>query len=225
MKTELTIGEALATYGTELHGFDICAILVELIPMKESVLIALKDNFGKELKALQYTSILQLMKLGCTKSQSNKIMALAAIAKRWNNIGLEKSQSVSSAADVLAIFQQYYKGKEQEEFWVIHLNTKNHMISKHLVTKGLVDRSLVHPREVFRTAIKEGCNRIILVHNHPSGDPTPSEHDIQSTRMLLEASRIVGIEIIDHIVVGFQRADSLREYVSFRELGLMKMDL
>lgn len=221
MKTNLTVGEALATYGTELKGFAIDAIFSELIPLKENVLKSLKDNFGTELKGIQYTSILELMKLGCTKSQSTKIMSLVAIAKKWNNLELQKNQTVSSPEDVMGVMKDYYKGKEQEEFWVIHLNTKNHMIDKKLVTKGLVDRSLVHPREVFRTAIKEGCNRIILVHNHPSGDPTPSEHDLISTRMLVEASRVIGIEILDHIVVGFQTVNSMREYVSFRELGLM----
>lgn len=224
MKTDLTLGEALATYGTELHGFNISSILTELIPMKQNIIDSLKANFGEELKALQYTSILELMKLGCTKSQSNKIMALVAIAKKWNNAGLGKNQIVASPADVIGLMGDYFKGKEKEEFWVIMLNTKNHMINKKMVTMGLVDRSLVHPREVFRTAIKEGCNRIILTHNHPSGDPTPSENDMNSTRLLIEASRIVGIEILDHIVVGFPTVGSLREYVSFRELGLMKSE-
>ena len=135
-----------------------------------------------------------------------------------------QSPCVSGPEDVMGLFRDRVRLMSQEEFRVLLLDTKNHLIAEHLVTKGLVDRSLVHPREVFRRAIRESCNRLILVHNHPSGDPTPSEHDIQSTRMLLEASRVVGIEILDHIVVGFPAPGRLREYVSFRELGLMKSE-
>ena len=89
----------------------------------------------------------------------------------------------------------------QEAFNVILLNTKNQMINRVLVTLGLVDASLVHPREVFRAAIQSGASAIVLVHNHPTGDPTPSAEDIRITHQLIEAGRIIDIKVLDHIVI------------------------
>jgi DNA repair protein RadC len=221
MKMDLSVGEAIAVYGTDLKGISVESILKELVSLKETTIQNLKDSFGNELQLLQNATTLELMKLGCTKSQSNKLLAIVAMAKKWNSMDWNKKNFLCGPEDIVAYMKPVLQDKEQEEFWVILMNTKNAVIGKKMITKGLIDRSLVHPREVFRTAIKEGCNRIILTHNHPSGDPTPSEHDIQSTRMLIGASRIIGIEILDHVVIGKVSGGQLREYVSFRELGLL----
>jgi DNA repair protein RadC len=103
----------------------------------------------------------------------------------------------------------------QETFHTILLNTKNLMINRVLVTLGLVDASLVHPREVFRAAIQNGASAMVLVHNHPTGDPTPSAEDIRITRQLIEVGRIVDIKVIDHVIVGREPA-----FLSMRESGL-----
>jgi len=89
------------------------------------------------------------------------------------------------------------------------------------VTTGLVDRTQIHPREVFRDAIRENCTRLLLIHNHPSGDPTPSVQDIAATRQLVEAGKIVGIEVLDHIVLGRRTPNRTKDWVSFREENLM----
>jgi len=89
----------------------------------------------------------------------------------------------------------------QESFHVLLLGSKNRLISRVLVTLGLVDASLVHPREVFRAAIESNSSAVVLVHNHPSGDPTPSSEDIRITRQLIEAGRIIDIKVLDHIVI------------------------
>ena len=90
----------------------------------------------------------------------------------------------------------------QECFQIISLNTRNALINRHMVTLGLVDASLVHPREVFRAAIGDGAAAIVLVHNHPSSDPTPSAEDLRITRQLVEAGKIVDIKVLDHVVIG-----------------------
>lgn len=221
MKMNLSVGEAIAVYGTDLKGISVESILKELVSLKEETIQNLKESFGDDLQLLQNATTLELMKLGCTKSQTNKLLAIVAMSKKWNSFDWNKKNILCGPEDIVAYMKPTLQGKEQEEFWVIMLNTKNAVIGKKMITKGLVDRAMIHPREVFRTAIKEGCNRIILTHNHPSGDPTPSEHDIQSTRMLVSASRVIGIEILDHVVLGKPSANQLREYVSFRELGLM----
>ena len=90
----------------------------------------------------------------------------------------------------------------QECFQVITCNSKNMVINRHLISLGLLDASLVHPREVFRAAILDSAAFIVLVHNHPSGDPTPSAEDIRITRQLIQASKIIDIKLMDHIIIG-----------------------
>ena len=105
----------------------------------------------------------------------------------------------------------------QEAFTVLTLNTKYHVLDRHLVTLGIVDASLVHPREVFRPALLDGATAIVLSHNHPSGDPTPSAEDVRITRQMVEAGRVLGIEVLDHVVLG--RGE--RPFCSLREAGLV----
>jgi DNA repair protein RadC len=102
------------------------------------------------------------------------------------------------------------KAAQQECFIVIALNAKNRVIEKHLVSIGTVSSALVHPRECFRPLIESSASACILVHNHPSGDPTPSSEDIKITRQLISAGDIIGIKVLDHIVIG-DSALSLRE--------------
>jgi DNA repair protein RadC len=102
----------------------------------------------------------------------------------------------------------------QEEFWMVSLDTKNQPINKHQVTVGTLRNSLVHPREVFRPAISDAANCILVVHNHPSGDPTPSDQDLSITERLESASEIIGIPVIDHIVVAGEKAISIQEWRS-----------
>ena len=106
----------------------------------------------------------------------------------------------------------------QEAFSILTLNVKYHVLDRHLITLGIVDASLVHPREVFRPAIADGAAAIILSHNHPSGDPTPSAEDIRITRQLVEAGRILEIEVLDHLVIGRDPTP----YVSLRDTGLVR---
>ena len=87
------------------------------------------------------------------------------------------------------------------------------MVDTHQITVGTLDASLVHPREVFRAAIRDAASSVLLVHNHPSGDPTPSREDIQVTDRLTEVGKLVGIDVLDHIVLGRGRAVSIREHV------------
>ena len=89
----------------------------------------------------------------------------------------------------------------QECFCVLTLNTKNHLIDRHLITLGIVDASLVHPREVFRAAISDGASAVVLAHNHPSGNPEPSREDVAVTRQLVEAGKVMGIPVHDHLIL------------------------
>ncbi len=105
--------------------------------------------------------------------------------------------------------------KDKEHFWAIGLDTRNKVRYIELVSLGTLNASLVHPREVFRTAVMKAAASIIVGHNHPSGDPQPSEEDLKITRRLSEAAKIMGIELLDHVVIG------RNEHVSFKEKGLI----
>ncbi|OVE76756.1 hypothetical protein BVX97_00465 [bacterium E08(2017)] len=98
----------------------------------------------------------------------------------------------------------------QESFQVLCLNAKSRLICREMITLGILDASLVHPREVFRGAILNGASAVVLVHNHPSGDPSPSTDDIRITKQLIEAGRIIDIKVLDHVIVG-DRFVSMRE--------------
>jgi DNA repair protein RadC len=108
----------------------------------------------------------------------------------------------------------------QEAFAVLTLNTKNKLIARHLVSLGLVNSAPVHPREIFRHAISDGAEAVILAHNHPSGDPTPSAEDLRVTRQLIEAGKVIGIRVLDHVIIG--RGDM--SHLSLREKGLVTFD-
>ena len=111
--------------------------------------------------------------------------------------------------------------QEQEHFLTIILDVKRQIKGFFTVTVGLIDRTQVHSREVFRSAIIQGASRVILAHNHPSGDPTPSAQDIACTRDLIAAGKIVGIEVMDHVIIGHPSPSRPRDYLSFREENLM----
>jgi DNA repair protein RadC len=111
-------------------------------------------------------------------------------------------------------FGRLAREARQEEFHMVTLDTKNQPIASHQITVGTLRNSLVHPREVFRPAIRDAANCIIVVHNHPSGDPTPSDQDISVTERLESAAEIIGIPLIDHIVVAGEKAISIQEWRS-----------
>lgn len=133
----------------------------------------------------------------------------------------ERQPAATNPEDVAAILRPLAREAEQENFWVLLLNARNRVLRIHLVTVGLTDRTQVHAREIFREAIRDNAVRLILAHNHPGGDPTPSPQDIDCTRSLVAAGQIVGIEVLDHVVLGTVTPERPRDWVSFREAGLL----
>mgnify|MGYP001583734102 CR=1 FL=1 len=107
----------------------------------------------------------------------------------------------------------------QETFHVLMLNAKNNLLNRVMATFGILDASLVHPREVFRQAVAENAAAVVLVHNHPSGDPSPSAEDVRITKQVVEAGRILGILVTDHVIIG-RETDGSRGFLSMREQGL-----
>lgn len=132
--------------------------------------------------------------------------------------GSQKSDTryTHTPEEVYAIAQEYFEGADREHFVVLLLNTKNKVLGINTVSIGTLNASLVHPREIFKPAILINAAAIILVHNHPSGDPTPSSEDMEITQRLCKAGEILGIEVLDHLIIS---DDGM--FTSFRERGLV----
>ena len=113
----------------------------------------------------------------------------------------DKNEKIITPQHVYEVFKES-ANLAQEIFSILTLNTKHQIIHERLICIGIVNECLVHPREVFRAAIMDGATSIILSHNHPSGDPTPSVADIKITKQLIESGKIIGIEVIDHVIIG-----------------------
>jgi DNA repair protein RadC len=106
-----------------------------------------------------------------------------------------------------------------ESFQIVLLNTRRRLIGIERISQGTLDTILVHPREVFKPAIAANASALVLVHNHPSGDPTPSEADIKVTRDLIRAGQLLKIDVVDHVILGHKTREDGRDYASLRELG------
>lgn len=159
---------------------------------------------------------------GIGRVKSAQLITVLEVAKRVRNGSAAPAPVFKTAQDVFEHFALITAGLSVEKFWVLCLNRKNRLLRQHEATSGTASSSLVHPREVFREAIRFGACAVICLHNHPSGDPAPSAADIQVTRQLREAARAVDIDLLDHVIVGRKATDPAGlGYYSFRDAGLL----
>lgn len=149
---------------------------------------------------------------GVKNIKASQILALGELVKRINKLSLTKnSRNISSPKDVAECIMKEMMFLKQEILKVIMLDTKNNIIGIRDVFKGSLNTSIVHPREIFKEAIKKSSSSIIICHNHPSGDPTPSKEDINITIRIKECGKIMGIDLLDHLIVGKDKFVSLKE--------------
>ncbi len=152
---------------------------------------------------------------GIGPAKAVQLKAAIELGKRAVTLEPTDLVQVSGPGDVAGLLMGEMRYLDKEHFKVVLLNSKHRVIDIVTVSVGCLDSSLVHPREVFRECLRRNSARVIMVHNHPSGDPTPSQDDIAITRRLSSSGLILGIEVLDHVIVGDNR------YSSLRELGLM----
>jgi DNA repair protein RadC len=198
--------ERLSKLGSEaLSSQEILALILGRGIKGESVIVTAQKlliRFGN-LKNLASASIEELTQIkGIGPAKAAQIKATFELSKRLENSSSETTKiTVKSPEDVVKTARNLLKGKKKEHFLVICLDTRNHLIKTSTVSIGSLDCSIVHPREVFKDAISSSAASVIFIHNHPSGDPTPSEDDIKMTKRLIEAGEIIGIEVLDHIII------------------------
>lgn len=158
---------------------------------------------------------------GVGETKAIQLKAAFELARRLSDSARGKQPIISSPADAAAVMRERMRTLDREEFHVLLLNTKNGLIRPAPVSRGSLNASIVEPREVFKDAIAASAASMILVHNHPSGDPTPSAEDISITKRLVKAGELLNISVLDHIILG-QRADGRdQDFASLKELGLM----
>ncbi|HLR03761.1 MAG TPA: DNA repair protein RadC [Virgibacillus sp.] len=207
--------ERLLKYGSHyLSNQELMAILLGNGTRNESVMVLanrliihfeglnlLKDATIEELTAIK----------GIGEAKGVLVLAAIELSKRMNKHRHEERYIIRSPEDGADYVMEEMCGLNQEHFVVLFLNTKNQIIHRQTIFIGSLNASIVHPREIFREAVKRSCASIICAHNHPSGDPTPSQEDINVTRRLVESGKMIGIEVLDHLVIGDRKFVSLKE--------------
>lgn len=195
--------ERFLKYGPEaLSDAELFAIILRTGTVNENV-VDVSNRLIKEygLDKLFECSLKELEKIkGIGPSKAMQILAMAELGKRHTSskIPLKK---ITCAKDVFDYFHERLKDKKEEHFYVLMLNTQNYLIGEQLISKGILDSSIVHPREVFKPAIRNSASKIILVHNHPSGDPTPSQEDLEIIKKLITSGEELGIKVVDSIII------------------------
>lgn len=207
--------ERLLTEGAEfLSNAELLAILLRTGTKNQSALqmahYILQETEG--LKFLNEMTIEELMTIkGIGRNKAIQLLASMELGKRMGRKPLTKISPIYSPEDCVAFLSAEMKHLTQEHFVVIFLDTKNYVIGKKTIFIGSLNKAIVHPREVFKEAIKRSSASIICAHNHPSGDPTPSEQDIGLTHRLYEAGELIGIKVLDHLIIGDEQFVSLKE--------------
>jgi DNA repair protein RadC len=170
------------------------------------------------LRALDAASIAELCQIrGIGPAKATSIKAALELGKRLAGQPVQRYLKVTSPRDLVNFFQPRLQYLRKEVFKAVLLDTKHQMLKDVTVSEGSLSASLVHPREAFLPAIKESAAAVIFLHNHPSGDPTPSTEDKELTLRLAEVGQLVGISVLDHIIIGAGSPG----YISFRDAGLL----
>jgi len=205
--------ERIYNYGTEAAGTKELLWCV-LYPIPQEKLETLFANFN--IKQISLMSIPKLMKIGFSKTQATKIQSVFELARRLETFVDEPKRKICSPKDVYACMFPKYREQKKEKFIALYLDTKNQVLKEETVSLGSLNASIVHPREVFKSALELSSASLIVRHNHPSGDPSPSREDIAVTEKLVDGGKLLGIDVLDHIIIGDGR------YVSLKDEGFIR---
>jgi DNA repair protein RadC len=208
----------LASGADALSNSELLAILLRTGTYQESA-VHLAQRVLREAGSLRQLADMSTQQLTAIKgigaAKALQLQAGIELGRRLAKSTFEERVVIRSPQDVAHLLMEDMRYLQKEHFIVLFLNTKNHVIAQETLSMGSLNASIVHPREVFRAAIKRSSASIICAHNHPSGDPSPSPEDIELTRRLAEAGKLIGIDVLDHVVFGD------RSYISLKEKGYL----
>ncbi len=199
-----------------LSNAELIAILLRTGTSSESVVelgtrVLSQAGGLRGLVGMTFNELIQFRGIGPAKAV--QLLAGIELGRRISQMVPEERTAIRSPADAARLVMEEMRHLTQEHFVCLFLNTKNRVIDKECIFIGSLNTSVVHPREVFREAIRRSAAGVICIHNHPSGDPSPSQEDLNVTARLVEAGRIIGIELVDHLIIG----DGC--YISLKEKG------
>jgi DNA repair protein RadC len=206
--------ERMARLGPNaLSNAELIAVLLGTGSTGESVLHLSQRLLSRvgNLRKMLDVSLEELMAIkGIGMAKAIQLLAAVELGRRVAKTTPEERWTIRSPEDVAELMMEELRYLTQEHFVCLFLNTKNQVIGRNTIFIGSLNSSIVHPREVFKDAIRRSSAAIICLHNHPSGDPTPSKEDIDVTKRLIECGRILGIDVLDHIVIGDGKFCSLK---------------
>lgn len=164
------------------------------------------------LEDLKRISVFELMTIrGIKEAKACTLIAAIELGRRLSQIKKEMKTIIRSAYDVFHHVEKNISHLMQEHFMCLYLNTKSELITEETIFIGTINQTLIHPREIFKTAVKLSASAVIFVHNHPTGDSKPSKADLLATETLMQASELMGIDLIDHIIIGKDEFYSIKE--------------
>jgi DNA repair protein RadC len=211
--------ERLLKYGPEsLSNAELLAIILRTGSQKENVVNMCSRIFSEyNIKQLSQANISMLTQIhGIGIAKATQIAAVFELARKLEGYTDNPKRKIRSPADVYSLLYPRMREQKRERLVALLLDTKNHVIREEIISIGSLNANIVHPREVFKAALMESCASVILSHNHPSGDPTPSREDIAVTEKLAEGGKLLGIDVLDHVVIGDGR------YVSLKDEGYVR---
>lgn len=230
MKTFLTVRdlprseqpyEKFIQYGPgKLSDAELLAIIIRTGTKQEQAIdvarkLLVHSTMYSGLKGLNYLSLAELTHIsGIGKVKAIQILSVVELTKRMSKAKSEDTLRMNSPESVASYYMQDLRHLTIEKIILIMMDSKSRLIKDMTISSGTVNASILAPREIFVNALKYEAVNIIILHNHPSGDPTPSNDDIYSTKRIMEAGNLIGIKLMDHIIIGDNR------YVSLKELGL-----
>ncbi len=200
-----------------LSNAELLAVIIRTGTAGESALAqarAIMEHCGGSFRRLAEVSTAELCRIkGIGPAKAAQIVALLEIAKRFGGEEFVPGATFRGSYDIYAHFRERLGGERHEHFYAILLDNKHRKLKDICISRGSLTASIVHPREVYLPVIRESAAAVIFVHNHPSGDPTPSKEDLEITRRLRDVGELVGVRVLDHVVIGKGR------YVSFVDDG------
>ena len=211
--------DRLLKYGPEaLSNAELLAIILRTGTQKENIINLCSRIFSEyNLKQLSQANVSKLMEIhGIGTAKAAQIAAVFELARKLEGFTDEPKRKIRSPADVYSILYPKMREQKREKLVALLLDTKNQVLREEVISIGSLNANIVHPREVFKAALLESCASVILSHNHPSGDPTPSREDIAVTEKLVEGGKLLGIDVLDHVVIGDGR------YVSLKDEGYVR---
>lgn len=219
-KVERPYEKCILKGASSLSDKELLAVLLRTGTAGENVL-SLSEHIlyhtGEDgILGIHHFTMEELLKIkGIGKVKAAQILCLSELAKRLAKASAKSSLCFNSPESIARYYMEDLRHKTQEHMKLLMLNSKSALIGESDISKGTVNASLITPRELFIEALSKNAVNIVIMHNHPSGDPTPSQEDLLTTSRIQKAGAIIGIELLDHIIIGNNC------YVSFRETGML----